>query len=105
MLFQRIEGQDLGFLQFAPGAHPAHYRFDAYVLRREADPAFVDRGDRPPRLLEKLGIAERRIAVADEGPGLPPGREERLFEKFERGRKEDAIPGVGLGLAICKAML
>ena len=45
------------------------------------------------------------VWVADEGPGLPPGREERLFEKFERGRKESATPGVGLGLAICRAIV
>ena len=44
------------------------------------------------------------VAVEDEGPGLPPGSEERLFEKFVRGRKEDAITGVGLGLAICRAI-
>jgi two-component system sensor histidine kinase KdpD len=45
------------------------------------------------------------VWVADEGPGLPPGREELIFEKFERGRKESAMPGVGLGLAICRAIV
>lgn len=45
------------------------------------------------------------VWVDDHGPGLPPGREEAIFEKFERGRKETATPGVGLGLAICRAIL
>ncbi len=45
------------------------------------------------------------IHVDDHGPGLPPGREEALFDKFERGSKEDATPGVGLGLAICRAIV
>jgi two-component system sensor histidine kinase KdpD len=45
------------------------------------------------------------ILVDDHGPGLPPGREEALFEKFERGSKESALPGVGLGLAICRAIV
>jgi len=45
------------------------------------------------------------VWVADEGPGLPPGREALIFEKFERGRKESATPGVGLGLAICRAIV
>ncbi|MDD5248963.1 MAG: two-component system sensor histidine kinase KdpD [Rhodocyclaceae bacterium] len=45
------------------------------------------------------------IWVADDGPGLPPGREEDIFKKFERGRKESATPGVGLGLAICRAIV
>jgi two-component system sensor histidine kinase KdpD len=43
------------------------------------------------------------LVVADNGPGLPPGDPERLFEKFQRGRSESNIVGVGLGLAICRA--
>ena len=45
------------------------------------------------------------LTVDDHGPGLPAGREEQLFEKFERGAKESATPGVGLGLAICRAIV
>jgi two-component system sensor histidine kinase KdpD len=45
------------------------------------------------------------VWVDDEGPGLPPGREEEIFLKFERGMKESATPGVGLGLAICRAIV
>ena len=45
------------------------------------------------------------IWVEDNGPGLPPGKEEVIFTKFERGNKESATPGVGLGLAICRAIL
>jgi two-component system, OmpR family, sensor histidine kinase KdpD len=46
-----------------------------------------------------------RIVFDDQGPGLPPGREEALFDKFERGSKESATPGVGLGLAISRAIV
>lgn len=49
--------------------------------------------------------AEVLLWVDDHGPGLPPGQEARLFEKFERGQKESATPGVGLGLAICRAIV
>jgi len=45
------------------------------------------------------------IDVADQGPGFPAGREAQLFDKFERGDRESATPGVGLGLAICKAIV
>ncbi|MFT3930140.1 MAG: two-component system sensor histidine kinase KdpD [Spongiibacteraceae bacterium] len=45
------------------------------------------------------------IAVEDNGPGLLPGLEERVFEKFTRGQTEIATPGVGLGLAICRAIV
>jgi two-component system, OmpR family, sensor histidine kinase KdpD len=43
------------------------------------------------------------LAVADNGPGLPPGDPERLFEKFQRGPAQSHTAGVGLGLAICRA--
>ena len=45
------------------------------------------------------------ISVSDDGPGLPPGREEAVFQKFTRGERESATPGVGLGLTICRAIV
>jgi two-component system sensor histidine kinase KdpD len=45
-----------------------------------------------------------RLTVDDDGPGVPGGRENAIFEKFTRGEKESATPGVGLGLAICRAI-
>lgn len=45
------------------------------------------------------------ISVADRGPGIPEGLEHRLFEKFYRIHKEAAQSGVGLGLAICRAIV
>jgi two-component system sensor histidine kinase KdpD len=45
------------------------------------------------------------VWVEDNGPGLPKGKEEEIFKKFERGQKENATPGVGLGLAICRAIV
>ncbi|MGA8008926.1 MAG: DUF4118 domain-containing protein [Thiomonas sp.] len=59
----------------------------------------------------RLGITARtqgdvlRVSVWDEGPGLPRGKEGVLFEKFARGADESSIPGVGLGLAICRAIV
>jgi two-component system sensor histidine kinase KdpD len=48
---------------------------------------------------------EMLVAVEDEGPGLPAGDPEQLFAKFHRGSAEGAIAGVGLGLAICRAIV
>ena len=45
------------------------------------------------------------IWVEDNGPGLPAGKEEEIFKKFERDMKESATPGVGLGLTICRAIV
>jgi two-component system, OmpR family, sensor histidine kinase KdpD len=43
------------------------------------------------------------LAISDNGPGLPSGQHEPLFEKFQRGHPESNVVGVGLGLAICRA--
>ncbi|WP_312239766.1 two-component system sensor histidine kinase KdpD [Pantoea sp.] len=45
------------------------------------------------------------VEVWDNGPGIPAGRERQIFEKFTRGHEESAIPGVGMGLAICRAIV
>jgi two-component system, OmpR family, sensor histidine kinase KdpD len=46
-----------------------------------------------------------RTLVEDEGPGLPVGDPARLFDKFQRGHEEGSVVGVGLGLAICQAII
>jgi two-component system, OmpR family, sensor histidine kinase KdpD len=51
-------------------------------------------------------VADRlSVAVSDNGPGLPAGREEAVFQKFTRGEQESSTRGVGLGLAICRAII
>ena len=45
------------------------------------------------------------VWVDDNGPGLPEGKEDVIFKKFERGQPEGATRGVGLGLAICRAIV
>lgn len=42
--------------------------------------------------------AEAQIAVTDHGPGIPPNAQERIFDRFWRGRRD--VPGTGLGLPI-----
>ena len=46
-----------------------------------------------------------RLEVWDNGPGIIEGQQRQIFEKFSRGDKESAVPGVGLGLAICQAIV
>lgn len=48
---------------------------------------------------------EIQISVSDDGPGFSVGSEKSLFDKFTRGRMESTISGVGLGLAICRAIV
>ncbi|PZU91227.1 MAG: two-component sensor histidine kinase [Chelatococcus sp.] len=55
------------------------------------------------------GSAERErvfIQIVDEGPGIPPGDLERVFDSFYRVRKGDQVrAGTGLGLAICRGFV
>jgi two-component system sensor histidine kinase KdpD len=45
------------------------------------------------------------LEVADRGPGIPVGEEGLIFEKFHRAPRGGRARGVGLGLAICQAIL
>lgn len=67
----------------------------------------VRHGDasRPIRILARTDGDRVEIAVEDEGPGLPLAELEHVFGKFHRGgRTARSERGVGLGLAICKAI-
>jgi two-component system sensor histidine kinase KdpD len=43
------------------------------------------------------------VELADRGPGISPGDEKRIFEKFVRGSAVGG--GIGLGLTICRAIV
>jgi signal transduction histidine kinase len=46
-----------------------------------------------------------RLMVRDHGIGLPPGEAESIFEPFRRAANAQGIPGLGLGLAICRQII
>ena len=50
------------------------------------------------------GGREVLVRVSDRGPGLPPGEEERVFEKFHRAAAP-GVPGTGLGLSVCRGLV
>jgi two-component system sensor histidine kinase KdpD len=45
------------------------------------------------------------VEIADRGPGLPPGEERAVFEKFHRVGPAPSVQGTGLGLAICAGII
>ncbi|MGX6568390.1 DUF4118 domain-containing protein [Cupriavidus necator] len=45
------------------------------------------------------------LVVEDDGPGVPAAMARQVFEKFTRGERESATTGVGLGLAVCEAIV
>ena len=58
--------------------------------------------------LEKDGRAVR-VAVSDEGPGLPPEEQARIWERFYRAPDIEVLVGsgvgLGVGLHICKTII
>jgi NtrC-family two-component system sensor histidine kinase KinB len=45
------------------------------------------------------------LSVADDGEGIPPEYQSRIFEKFVQVKSEKSVGGTGLGLAICKEIV
>jgi two-component system sensor histidine kinase KdpD len=58
----------------------------------------------PVEISGMLGEKELLMEVADRGPGLPPGKEELVFEKFYQA-SPGSTRGVGLGLTICRNII
>jgi two-component system, OmpR family, sensor histidine kinase KdpD len=85
-------------------------RFDALLIERVLVNLLENASKyTPPGSTVKLSaevVADRlSVSVSDNGPGLTVGGEEAVFQKFTRGERESATPGVGLGLAICRAIV
>ncbi|MBI5923011.1 MAG: hypothetical protein HY847_15365 [Betaproteobacteria bacterium] len=51
------------------------------------------------------GGGEWRCSVRDNGTGLLPGQEARLFKVFERLQPRSRYPGTGIGLALCRKIV
>ena len=43
------------------------------------------------------------VTVSDNGPGLPEGNPQRLFDPFRRGQAASGA-GIGLGLSVCRTI-
>jgi signal transduction histidine kinase len=46
-----------------------------------------------------------RFSVRDNGIGIAPADQERVFDAFVRLHQQEAIPGTGIGLALCKRIV
>jgi len=79
------------------------------LLENAAKYGTPPRGDHPAMVVRAVALPDTlELKVRDFGPGLPPsvkGQEIDLFAKFTRGENESSKRGVGLGLAICKAIV
>jgi signal transduction histidine kinase len=84
-------------------AHGAHF---VQVFQNLIGNAIKYRGERPLSIhifAEKLND-EWRFAVVDNGMGIDPKYHQQVFGVFKRLHRE-AIPGTGIGLAICQRVV
>jgi two-component system phosphate regulon sensor histidine kinase PhoR len=78
-----------------------------HVVQNLVDNAVKYGGGTAVRVSAAMHGKRVRIEIADGGPGIPAGQEERVFERFYRldfGRSRD-VGGNGLGLAIVKSQV
>jgi two-component system sensor histidine kinase KdpD len=85
-------------------------RFDAVLMERVLVNLLENAARYTPagscvRLAARVVDDSFELVVSDNGPGLPRGREAEMFHMFERGQRESTTPGVGLGLALCHAIV
>ncbi|WP_099241034.1 ATP-binding protein [Synechococcus sp. BDU 130192] len=61
------------------------------------------RGDRQPKITINVTETEHhwQFMVADNGIGIDPKHQQRIFQIFQRLHTQEEYPGTGIGLAIC----
>jgi PAS domain S-box-containing protein len=79
----------------------------ARVFQNLLSNALKFRGEAPPAIevLAARGPGEWTLTVRDNGPGVSERNRERIFDLFARAHSEDAAPGNGLGLAVCRKVV
>ncbi|RZL10121.1 MAG: DUF4118 domain-containing protein [Rubrivivax sp.] len=116
---EEVVGTAVQATREALAAHPLHTALPHELPLVQIDSVLIERvlvnllenaakytpAGTPIHLGAQAGPERLDVWVEDEGAGLPPGREDALFDKFERGDKEGTTPGVGLGLALCRAIV
>ncbi|MBE0418061.1 MAG: hypothetical protein IBX63_09880, partial [Coriobacteriia bacterium] len=102
----RVPEDALARLRWEPAGTLPLVRFDLVQIGRALNHIVENAlaygpADRPVRVIPSVVHSELRIAVEDEGPGVPVSERERLFGKFQRGRAGvKHTSGTGLGLTI-----
>jgi two-component system sensor histidine kinase KdpD len=116
---EEVVGSALKSAQSALVRHPVEVELGQDLPLVEIDATLIERvlynilenaGKYTPegtivRVTAEVAGTDLLVAISDSGPGVPKGQDEAIFEKFVRGTRESATPGVGLGLAISRAIV
>ncbi|MBY0489191.1 MAG: HAMP domain-containing histidine kinase [Gemmatimonadaceae bacterium] len=101
------ESSDVAIAVHAPVAAVALADADAVrqVLLNLLDNA-VKHGPRAQRITARVETraAHVRLSVEDEGPGIAPGDQGRIWQPFTQGRRAGEATGAGLGLMIVRSL-
>jgi len=109
----------LGRLQERLRGHRLEIDLPEQVLQVKVDPVLIEQAlvhllenaaryapeGSPIEVQVRGRTGEVVIEVSDRGPGIPPGEEERIFEKFVRLPDAGRTQGSGLGLTVCRAIV
>lgn len=115
---EEVVGAALGSVEAQLGTRPVHIHLPANLPLVPVDPVLLEQVFRnlldnilkytppgsPVDLSARVTSGAVEVTLDDEGPGLPPGSEVRVFEKFYRG-SHPGTSGAGLGLAICRGIV
>ena len=116
---EEVIGSSIKLLARALVGHPVSVRLDRDLPLVEFDAVLIERvfcnllenaakyspPNRPIRIEVEVDDGQLAVAVIDEGPGFVGDTGAKIFDMFVRGERESAKPGVGLGLAICRAVI
>ncbi|MBC7229938.1 MAG: PAS domain S-box protein [Actinobacteria bacterium] len=106
-------------MAMAPGAHPMELATTLRSLEMEADWDKVKQvvinlldnafrfspGDATVTVTCEVRDGAAVVKVKDRGPGVPPEKRDRLFEKFTQSKAEGMERGLGLGLYIVRTFV
>ena len=77
------------------------------LLQNIIENALKYRGTQPPEISihsEREG-SDWVICISDNGIGIDPRYQQRIFEPFKRLHSNDEYPGTGIGLALCQKIV
>lgn len=116
---EEVIGASIKLLERSLADHPVRVDLPADLPLLEFDAVLVERvfcnllenaaKYAPPGSAIEISARQNNtkveISVIDQGPGIPSERQATIFDMFVRGTPESPTPGVGLGLAICRAIV